>query len=406
MGRRGESIFKRKDGRWEARVMAYRDNGKTVYRSLYGRSYTEVRLKKEEYCRAGFPSRKVVQKSMATLAGLAESWLNAIRGSVKESSYTRYYRIVHSYLIPSLGERPPETLDGPAVSSFREELLKTGGRRRKGLSEKTVFDILSVLKTLLFYARARGCACPNPALFKCPRTPRREIEVLPREVVDRFEEALLSSKEEMAAGLLLALHTGIRIGELCGLKWEDIDFKKRTVRIRRTVERIADLDPAAPNKTKVILGPTKTGNARREIPLPEALADFLSEKRGAPGCFLLTGQERCSEPHTLYVRYERFLRRNGLAHCSFHALRHTFATRGIEAGFDAKSLSELLGHADVATTMRCYVHSSAEQKRKQMEFLFGEKARGRKYSEKRAGSVLSSASGKQSCGEENTRGEE
>ena len=178
---------------------------------------------------------------------------------------------------------------------------------------------------------------------------------------------------------MLTLHTGIRNGELCGLRWGDVNFANNTLHIRRTVERIADLDHTHKEKTKVIINEPKTEASRREIPLPLALCSYLRSRRKESGAYLLTGTDKPSEPHTLYVRYERFLRRNGFDGYTFHALRHTFATRGIEAGFDAKSLSEILGHSDVSTTMRCYVHPSVDQKRKQMETLFNPEIRGQKY---------------------------
>ena len=135
------------------------------------------------------------------------------------------------------------------------------------------------------------------------------------------------------------------------------------MRIRRTVERIADLDPLTEQKTKVIISEPKTDTSRWEIPLPQALCRYLKAHRGEDGHYLLTATDRPMEPHTLYIKYKRFLKRNGFEQYTFHALRHTFATRGIESGFDAKALSEILGHSDVTTTLRCYVHLSMKQKK-------------------------------------------
>ena len=153
------------------------------------------------------------------------------------------------------------------------------------------------------------------------------------------------------------------------MRWEDIDFKNGTVRIFRTVERIANLNPAASSKTQVILSAPKTEHAIREIPLPRTLLEHLKRQKSGEKDYLITGSDAYSEPHTLYVRYKRYLKRNGLDAHSFHTLRHTFASRCIEAGFDVKSLSEILGHSDVTTTLRYYVHPSMESKRRQMELL-------------------------------------
>lgn len=379
MARRGENIFKRKDGRWEARVLEYRENGSRAYRSIYGRSYPEVKAKKEEYYGKVHQFCLPVAKKLATFAYLAESWLTSVKGTIKESSYTRYYRNVYSYLVPALGKYPIYKINSILVAQVQNALLSTGGRHGEGLSEKTVADVFSSLKMILIHASRHGYPIMNVSLVCNPRKKKREISVIPRVVVAQLEKILLESDETICLGILLSLHTGIRIGEVCGLRWGDFNFQSSSVQIRRTVERIADLDPCSKRKTKVIISDPKTDASRREIPLPNALCYYLMAHQSNTNCYLLTGTDKPSEPHTLYVRYERFLKRNGFSAYTFHALRHTFATRGMESGFDTKSLSEILGHADVTTTLRCYVHSSMEQKRKQMENLFDEKIRGQKY---------------------------
>lgn len=384
MARRGENIFKRRDGRWEARVAEYRENGQKAYRSLYGGSYTEVKAKKEEYFSHMCGGRPPATRKTAAFSWLADRWLISIKDTVKESTYTRYYRTVHGYLMPQLGKYAVARLDSTIICCLKDELLTVGGRRGGGLSEKTVTDILSVLKLILAYAADEGYPTLSTSLIRYPRRKKREIQTIPPEKLDRLEDILLNSDDDISLGLLLALHTGIRAGELCGLRWEDVYFGSKTVRIRRTVERIADLDPLTPRKTKVVVGEPKTDSSRREIPLPQALCRYLEVRRGAPETYILTGTDKPCEPHTLYVRYERFLRRHGFEDYTLHALRHTFATRGIEAGVDVKSLSELLGHSDVTTTLRCYVHPSAEQKRRQMEAVFDERIRGQKYGRQKA----------------------
>ena len=320
MARRGENIFRRKDGRWEARVFEHRENGNKIYRSLYGKSYTEVKAKKEEYYGTVYQVATPAAKKLATFAHLAECWLSAVRGTVKESSYTRYYRNVHSYLVPAIGKYAISGIDSALVGCMKDEMLSHGGKRGKGLSEKTVSDIFSTLKMILLHASEQGYSAMNIAFIHSPRRKKKEPTVIPKDKLELLEEALLNSDEP------------------------------------------------------------KTDTSRRDIPLPRALCRYLKEHCKEGGNYLLTGTDKPSEPHTLYIRYERFLKRNGFGQYTFHALRHTFATRGIESGFDTKSLSEILGHSDVTTTLRCYVHPSMEQKRKQMENMFGTKIRGQKYS--------------------------
>ena len=380
MARHGENIFRRKDGRWEARVRQYHGEGRATYHSLYGKTYMEAKTKKEEYYRTVCEKPGLSGQRLMPFHLLAEAWLSTVRRTVKESSYTRYHRNVHRYLIPKLGGCPMAEINAARLRHFREELLSHGGILGNALSEKTVTDLFSTLKMVLSYASEQGYVAADIGRIRTPRSKKHEVRVIPNAVIHRMEQALLRSKDRICIGILLTLHTGIRSGELCGLRWSDFDFGASTVCIRRTVERIADLDPFSARKTKVVVSEPKTEASRREIPLPKALCRYLKSCRGAAeNDYLLTGTDQPSEPHTLYIRYERFLKRNGFENYTFHALRHTFATRGIASGFDAKALSEILGHSDVTTTLRCYVHPSMEQKRKQMENLFNPKIRGQNY---------------------------
>ena len=378
MSRRGENIFKRKDGRWEARVPEYRMNDEKAYHSIYGKSYTEVKLKKEEYYSFTGREKRPKSKKSMTFPDIADQWLTAIKSTVKESSFTRYHRNVHSYLIPAIGTLKLPEINNTVICHLKDRLLENGGKRGGRLSEKTVSDLLSTLKMVLMYAKEQGYPVMDTEIRNLKRK-KRDINVIPSIVVSRLEEILLNSDNLISLGILLTLHTGIRNGELCGLRWSDFDFNSGTIRISRTVERIKDLSPFAEHKTKVVITEPKTASSRREIPLPKTLCRFFKSRKGASDSYLLTGNNKPSEPHTLYIRYERFLKRNGFESYTFHAIRHTFATRGIASGFDAKSLSEILGHADVTTTLRCYVHPSMEEKRSQMESLFNSEIRGRKY---------------------------
>ena len=378
MSRRGENIFKHKDGRWEARVPEYKINGEKVYRSIYGRCYTEVKQKKEEYYSSASRDKLSKPLKSTTFADIADYWLTSIKGTIKESFFTRYHRN-DSYLNPAIGTLALLEIKSNTICQLKDELLESGGKRGDGLSEKTVSDLLSTLKMILMYAEEQGYPVMNAELIRNPKKKKREVNVIPGGVISRLEEILLSSGDRISLGILFTLHTGIRNGELCGLRWGDFDLSSGTIRISRTVERIRDLSPLTEHKTKIVITEPKTESSKREIPLPKMLCLYLRSHCGAADEYLLTGTDKPSEPHTLYVRYERFLRRNGFESYTFHAIRHTFATRGIASGFDAKSLSEILGHSDVTTTLRCYVHPSMEEKRSQMETLFNACKNGQKY---------------------------
>ena len=194
------------------------------------------------------------------------------------------------------------------------------------------------------------------------------VTILSPETIRRIVKALESYDENVRIGIIFTLYTGIRIGELCGLRWSDIDFDNGYIYIRRTIERIANTD-AGRNKTKVIISEPKTDNSIRIIPMPNELVGFIKQYHKTDDTYLLTGTCKYTEPHSFYMRYKTFLRKNDLGDYTFHELRHTFATRCVDLGFDIKSLSEILGHSDVRTTMNLYVHPTLQMKKRQMDML-------------------------------------
>jgi integrase len=202
-----------------------------------------------------------------------------------------------------------------------------------------------------------------------PQKSNREIKIFNSEKRTILEKILFTSSDSTSLGIILALFLGLRIGEICGLMWGDINYTDLTINIFRTVERIAELSPNSKSKTKVVISKPKTEKAVRTIPIPEFLREYIFKRKGDNDTFILTGTTDFIEPHCLYTRYKNFLRKNGIEDNTFHSLRHTFATRCVEEGFDTKVLAEILGHSSVTTTMNFYVHPSMENKRKQMELL-------------------------------------
>lgn len=369
MSRKGENIFKRRDGRWEARYIHHYENGKAKYRYVYGSTYTEARAKKlaEQTQPKGIVSTE--GQHPATFEQLAELWLSDIKIAVKESTYTRYYRIVYKYLIPQLRNQSLSQINQRFLNTLTERLLTEGGIHQNPLSPKTVSDILCVLKAIFKYGKANDYLCPNISHLRYPQKAPKKITILNDSNRQKIEEQILNSGDTTSLGIIFTLFTGVRIGELCGLRWGDIDFDNAVVSIQRTVERISDLDPLSPNKTKVVITEPKTEKARRVIPLPDFLLDYLKKNRQGDECYLITGSRKHTEPHQYYVRYQKFLQQHHIDSYTFHALRHTFATRCMEAGFDTKSLSEILGHASITTTLAIYVHPSMQLKKNQMERL-------------------------------------
>lgn len=369
MARKGENIFRRKDGRWEARYIHHYENGKAKYRYLYGDSYTEVKEKRMEELAQPQHAELPATKRHATVETIAGLWLTDTKIAVRESTYTRYHRIVTKYLLPHLGDVPLCRLELKTINGLTERLLTEGGIRQRSLSPKTVTDILCVLKSIFKYGRENGYPVPSLKGLKYPPRVSKGIKIFSDESRIKMENQLMGSGDLTCLGIVVTLFTGIRIGELCGLRWGDIDFTVSSVSISRTVIRIADLEPGKHRKTKVMISEPKTGSSVRTIPLPSFLLSYLEDRKADDDCYLLTGEQYYMEPHQYYMQYKRYLEESGMANHTFHELRHTFATRCVELGFDAKSLSEILGHSSITTTLSVYVHPTLQQKKQQMERL-------------------------------------
>lgn len=361
MPRKGESIFKRQDGRWEARYIHHYENDKAIYRYLYGKTYSEAKHKR--IIEQNLNIKQMKKKANMSFGEVAEEWLETTRNSVKESTYTRYVRIVQKHLVPRLSYKSVMAIEASDINRIINEMLNSSSNP---LSPKTVVDIICVFKSIAKYGKAKKYFYIDLDLIKYPPKDKKMVKVLDRHTIIKLEKSLVSSEEVMSVGIIFALYSGVRIGELCGIKWEDIDLKNLTVTINRTIERIADLSPSV-NKTKVIINTPKTDSSRRVIPIPKFLKKVLQKHSKNGNCYFLTGTEKYIEPHSCYIKYKKILSDNNIDHYSFHALRHTFATRCVEAGVDIKSLSEMLGHSSINTTLSVYVHPSLEQKRLQLE---------------------------------------
>lgn len=297
---------------------------------------------------------KIFFKRRVRMEAVCDAWLAARRGRVKEATYIKYYTIIERHIKPRFGRVRPENVDGAAADAFAAAL------EEKGLAPKTVRDILGVLRGVLQHAG-------QTAAVHYPRAARREMRVLSREEQARLAAFLAADMDACRFGILLALSTGLRIGELCALRWRAIDVRERTIRVEATMQRLQDVDAQGGARTRVVIGAPKSEKSARTIPMTEALAELCIKMQVAnPECFVLTGTERYMEPRALQYRMQKYTQLCGLDGVHMHTLRHTFATRAVEVGFELKSLSEVLGHANTAITMQQYVHSSMALKRENM----------------------------------------
>ncbi len=301
-------------------------------------------------------------------------WLGRKRGYVKAATHANYTTAVMTHLIPALGELPVCELTEQRLQAAASAWL-TDGRRdgRGGLSERTVKNLVMLVKLTMKAAAKEGYVGMQHFDILYPRkTDMSECRVLTKEQQLLLTQHIYLNLSCRNAGILFCLHTGLRIGELCGLRWGDIDMENRTVIVSRTVQRIFERDAEGHGETRLIVTEPKTKHSRRTIPLSSAIYPVLRKLRqDDPAVYLLTGTQHHTEPRTYREYYDKLLMELGLEHVNFHGLRHTFATRLIESGADYKTVSELLGHASVNTTLNLYVHPQMEQKRRAVELLNG-----------------------------------
>ena len=366
MARRGLNIYLRKDGRWEGRFVKDRKNGKTHFGYVYGKSFDETKEKLALARSRWIAHSGEEQGGSAMLDAVSADWLTESEAQLKASTVAKYRDYLRCYIHPAFGRKELSTITDADVSGFCPELLKHGGKKGEGLSPKTVSEVLRVLKCLRTHAISRGYAVgysPNCARIK---QRRREIRIFTPAERDRLEKYLETSDDLGHMGMLLCLSTGMRIGELCALTWDDISFEDREIHVRKTLQRIS-CGEGDGQKTKIVITPPKSDCSQRTIPLPDELYPRLASER-QPGAFVLTGKEgQYLEPRTMQNRFKSVLSACSIGNANFHALRHTFSTMWVEKGLDVKSLSAILGHSTVNITLNRYVHPSMAMKRKNME---------------------------------------
>lgn len=299
-----------------------------------------------------------------TLNQFCDEWLLLSRNRIKESSYVKYYNIIMHHIKPHLGHILPQELSTIMVEEFGNQLLQH-------LAPKTVRDTLCLLRSILKYCRKQiGEPFPDIDIIY-PKDPKKEMRILTREEQELFIRHLLADMDAMRFGILLALLTGMRIGEICALRWRDISMKEQVIHVHQTMQRIQTISNIAEaHKTKVMIGPAKSEASDRVIPLT-AYTITLCEKVYCADeeAYVLTGGREYMEPRVLQYQLGKITKECCLEGVHFHTLRHTFATRCVEVGFEIKSLSEILGHSSSKITLDRYVHPSLELKRANMEKL-------------------------------------
>lgn len=298
-------------------------------------------------------------------AEYCDNWFLTNSTRLKPSTCAKYQASIKNHIKPYFGSGPVSAVTAERIEIFTETLLC-----EKNLSAKTVRDILVLLHSILLYAERRSGRRVSNLEIIYPKKSKKQIRILNEQEEKSLLLYLADKMDLYKFGIYTALRTGLRIGELCALRWRDISLDKCTISIRYTAQRINSPARQGSRKTEVVLGSPKSDSSCRVIPLmPDMAALCRQFYCGDPDAFILTGTLQCMDPRKLQRHLKACMEKCGIPDVHFHTLRHTFATRCVEVGFDVKTLSEILGHANTNITLNQYVHPDMNRKRENMSRL-------------------------------------
>ena len=352
------TTYQRKDGRWECRISLGSAGGKRKYRSYYGLTEQEAEYKMMLDQQTNQQTLSITEM---TVKDLSAEWLYVTRNHIKESTAANYCMKLDKHIIPAFGNMNASMLVAKDIYAFIESKLKSG------LSARYVTDIIVLLKSIYRYA-CREYAVRNVLDgIVLPKKKLTEVRVLNKEHQKRLSVYINNNRNLSTLGVSLSLYTGVRIGELCALQWQDIDLANNTLTVRKTIQRIQCFD--SERKTQLVVTEPKSANSLRTIPIPDCIMPMVRQFAGKTSAYVLSGTSKPVEPRTMQNRFKRILDNAKLPSTNYHSLRHAFATGALELGFDIKTLSEILGHSSIEVTLNRYIHSSMDRKRSCMNLL-------------------------------------
>lgn len=300
-----------------------------------------------------------MDKEVKTFAEVARAWLANKEQFVKRGTYAIYALQIEKHLLPIFGAH--QAVSEEEAQGFILDKLQSG------LSLKTTKDLIILLKMILRYAiKMYGWQYVEMELKYPTACMAPHIEVLPRTHQRKIMQYVREHFTFRNLGILICLSTGMRIGEICALKWSDIDLVEGVIRVSRSLQRIYMLRPDGSRYTEIVESTPKTSNSMREIPLSRDLKAIIKplSKIVNTDYYVLTNEGKPTEPRTYRMYYRALMQELDMPRLKFHGLRHSFATRCIESGCDYKTVSALLGHANISTTLNLYVHPNLDQKRR------------------------------------------
>lgn len=358
MARHGENIRKRRDGRWEARYQEYTVNGKKTYRSVYGCTYEEAKSKRASVMmlQENLTKQKHILCQDILFGTVAQDWLALMKSDKKLSTYEKYCFVYYGYL--------KTDLENLTLNQITENTISENKFSDKSSSlQKSIY---CVLNQILKYA-SKQYSISLPEIKKpVSKTHKKHVEVFTKLEQSKLFSAVYHEMDRYKLAVLLCLFTGLRLGEICALKWSDIDLKNKTLFVKRTVQRL--YIKGGTTKTSLIETEPKSARSKREIPLQNTIIELLIRFQNNKE--YIFGGDKPMDPRTMQYHYKKILEEADVSYKNFHTLRHTYATNCIEGGTDVKSLSEMLGHSNIQITMNYYVHPSMDTKRRYADNLY------------------------------------
>lgn len=289
-------------------------------------------------------------------------WLSS-KDNLKVQSMLSYRNLINSHLVSTIGTMKIKKLNNKDVEDLFIKL------KEKDIAISTKKTLLYIIRSSLNYSYNNGYSKFIDVSNIKFKLPNKTIFVLSKEEQNLLESKLKEKLNIRKVLLLLCLYTGLRVGEVCGLKWGDIDFSNKSLTVKRTIERIKNPNDKIKSKTILIESTPKSDTSNRLVPIPNFLISLLSKFKSNTNSYILSNCERLYDPRLFEAFYYRVLKACNINPNKFHTIRHTFATRSIESKMDIKTLSEILGHSQVETTLRLYVHPSYELKKLSIENL-------------------------------------
>ncbi|MBQ9855508.1 MAG: site-specific integrase [Clostridia bacterium] len=357
MARIGNNIYKRTDGRYEGRyVIGRKPDGKTRFGYVYGYQYQTVYnkllIKKAETI-TGVVQRK---KKTELLNTWFSNWMNMeVCPRVKISTYQTYEYLCKKHLYPLMDGVYLDSVTSNMVNSFIQKLIN------EGLAINTIKGIYRLFSAGIRAAYDEGYMPVNPCRKIKIRNKRLEERVLTK---DEQKRIIKKAADNQCMEVIMALYTGMRLGEVCALQWDDINWNQGTIRIRRTVQRIKARTDTSNRKTMLYVDSPKSEQSNRTLPVPSFILELLRKNKNTCDVnnYIFGKGQTPAEPRTIQRKAKKLLLENGIHNAHFHTFRHSFATRLIEIGIDIKTVSALLGHSSSALTLDIYSHCLIEHK--------------------------------------------